>query len=174
MTNYEKEYQKDGDVCGEPFEEIEVFFDQFEQRSVNVLDLGCGQGRDTLMVARKGHSVTGVDIAEIGVRQMVERAKAEGLDVTGLVADITEFEPSEEYDVVLLDRVLHMLNSDKVRKFVLETACSHTRVQGYVLVADTPANLAVIDDFFHTQDGWSTVFRRGNFRFAQRVDSSAS
>jgi len=37
--------------------------------------------------------------------------------------------------------------------------------------ADPPANLAVIDDFFHKQDGWSTVFRRGNLRFAQREDS---
>jgi 2-polyprenyl-3-methyl-5-hydroxy-6-metoxy-1,4-benzoquinol methylase len=26
-----------------------------------VLDLGCGQGRDALFIARKGHSVFGVD-----------------------------------------------------------------------------------------------------------------
>ena len=173
MTDYETEFQRAENVCGEPFEEIATFFRELDFQQVSVLDLGCGQGRDALMAARLGHRVTGVDIAETGISQMTEQAEAEGLDVAGYVADIVSFEPPETYDLVLLDRVLHMLESDEVRESVLGKACRHTRLNGYVLVADTPSNSKLIEQFFRRQKGWSTVFRRGNFHFVRNSAQSA-
>ena len=167
MTDYEKEFQRSDKVCGEPFEEIAAFFRELEIPQASVLDLGCGQGRDAILAARLGHRVVGVDVAETGISQMTEQAEAERLDVTGYVADIIQFEPPEAYDVILLDRVLHMLDSDEVRESVLRKACTHTRKNGYVLVADTPSSSKLIETFFRRQVGWSTVFRKGNFHFAQ-------
>ena len=66
MTDYEKIYQKNVNACCEPFIEfidfidfIEFidFFDQLEKTNLNVLVLGCGQGRDALFIALKGHGV---------------------------------------------------------------------------------------------------------------------
>jgi hypothetical protein len=43
---------------------------------------------------------------------MLEDAAEEGLDIGGIAADIVHFEPDRIFDVVILDRVLHMLKND--------------------------------------------------------------
>ena len=50
------------------------------------------KGRDALFVARKGHSVLGVDKAQTGIEQMLEEAESEKLAVDGVIADITNYE----------------------------------------------------------------------------------
>ena len=92
MINYEKEYQNSRNVCGEPFPEIVEFFENYDDECATVLDSGCGQGRDALFIARKGHSVLGVDTAQTGIEQMLEEAESEKLAVDGVIADITNYE----------------------------------------------------------------------------------
>jgi len=71
---YERQYHEQRGVCGEPFPEIASFFASYAKQAAQVLDLGCGQGRDALMAARHGHHVLGVDSAQTGIRQMLEDA----------------------------------------------------------------------------------------------------
>ena len=85
MINYEKEYQNSRNVCGEPFQEIIEFFENYDDECATFIDLGCGQGRDALLVARKGHSVLGVDKAQTGIEQMLEEAESEKLAVDGVM-----------------------------------------------------------------------------------------
>jgi SAM-dependent methyltransferase len=53
----------------------------FEQHGLRrILELGCGQGRDTFLFLQRGFDVTALDYAEAGLRQMQERAAALGVD----------------------------------------------------------------------------------------------
>ena len=45
-----------------------------------------------MFIARKGHSVLGVDTAQTGIEQMLEEAESENLAVDGVIADITNYE----------------------------------------------------------------------------------
>lgn len=45
-----------------------------------VLDVGCGPGRHSLELARRGHQVIGVDVSQTFVDLATEAAQAEGLD----------------------------------------------------------------------------------------------
>ena len=85
MINYEKEYQNSRNVCGEPFLEIVEFVENYDDECDTVLDSGCGQGRDALFIARKEHSVLGVDTAQTGIEQMLEEAESEKLAVDGVM-----------------------------------------------------------------------------------------
>jgi 2-polyprenyl-3-methyl-5-hydroxy-6-metoxy-1,4-benzoquinol methylase len=135
-----------------------AFFEHYNKTRTKVLDLGCGQGRDALFIARMGHQVVRVDISKTGITQMLEEAKREGLDVCGVVADVVEYEPSGEYDVVILDRVLHMLKEDSERRVVLEKASGVTKSSGFILIADTPKHQAQIRSFFEDHStGWVKV-----------------
>ena len=173
MTDYEVEYQNHESACGEPFVEIENFFSNSAQLKLEVLDLGCGQGRDALTAARYGHRVVGVDIAPTGIRQMREKAAALGLDVVGKIADLCSFRSPVKYDVVILDRVVHMLVPLEAKIQLLETAANSTKAGGQVLLVDTPKNLPIIDRYFESFVEWELFFRKKGFRFYRKAENAA-
>ena len=111
-----------------------AFFEHYHKTRAKVLDFGCGQGRDALFIARMGHHVLGVDISRTGISQMLEEAEWEALDICDVVADVVEYEPSRDYDVVILDRVLHVLKDDSERTAVLEKASTVTKSGGFIRV----------------------------------------
>ena len=168
-SKYEHLYRKGRDVCGPPFPEFVEFFNRLDQSHCKVLDLGCGQGRDALFIARKGHRVLGVDVSKTGIAQMLADAKEENLHIEGIVDDIVAFTPNDEYDVVLLDRVLHMLGNDSDRRIVLQRACHHTKPGGFVLIADTPKHKEFLRNFFdEKRDRWEKMEDRKGFLFVHK------
>lgn len=169
VPKYELLFREGREVCGPPFEAFVAFFAALDQRNCRVLDLGCGQGRDALFIARRGHSVVGVDISETGISQMLEDAGNEGLAVTGVVADIVAFEPEGHFDVVLLDRVLHMLENDEQQTAVLTTVSQHTKPGGFVLIADMPKNKGLLLEFFGSQpEAWQKLVNKKGILFLQK------
>ena len=59
--------------------------ENYNDECATVLDSGCGQGRDALFIARKGHSVLVVETAQTGIEQMLEEAESEKLAVDGVM-----------------------------------------------------------------------------------------
>ena len=73
------------------------FFENYDDECATVHDSGCGQGRDALFIARKGHSVLGVDTAQTGIEQLLEEAESKKLAVDGVITDITNYEAPVKY-----------------------------------------------------------------------------
>ena len=68
-----------------------------------VLDLGCGQGRNSVWLAAQGHQVTGLDLSDVAIDQARQLSATVGVDVDFRVADVVgEWQPEDEYDLVLL------------------------------------------------------------------------
>jgi len=66
------------------------------------LDIGMGQGRNSLYLAEQGWEVTGFDIADEGVRMAREEACRRKLNLNAVVADVDDFEYGEErWDLVV-------------------------------------------------------------------------
>ncbi|MCB9423254.1 MAG: class I SAM-dependent methyltransferase [Ardenticatenaceae bacterium] len=168
-NKYEQLYQEGRNVCGLPFPEFVQFFEGNFKKNVSVLDLGCGQGRDALFIARMGHEVLGVDLSPTGIAQMLADARKENLKISGVVADIVTFEPERDFDVVVMDRVLHMFADDEERTAVLVTACVHTKPGGFILIADTPKQKSFLKAFFAgvAQD-WQLFRQWKNFLIVQK------
>ena len=57
-------------------------------RGRRALDVGCGNGRDAIYLAKKGWEVTAVDLEERAIRKARERAVKERADVHWIVGDI--------------------------------------------------------------------------------------
>ncbi|WP_342077412.1 methyltransferase domain-containing protein [Yoonia sp. SS1-5] len=65
--DYDKLYAQERDALGQPTAIFVDFFDKIDRKQMRVLDVGCGQGRDAIFIARKGHQVVGVDISANGI-----------------------------------------------------------------------------------------------------------
>ena len=126
-----------------------------------MLDVGCGQGRDALPLARMGHDVVGVDLSPKGIADLAAAAAAEGLAVTGHVADITAFVPEGHFDALLFDRTLHMLDAAD-RHAVLARLIGHLRPGGVLLLADETSNMAGFRAVLDASGlGWDILTDRG-------------
>ncbi len=70
---------------------------------LKILDLGCGPGLYSEIFAKKGHSVTGVDISKNSIDYAQKTAKDKGLDIEYINASYLDLElGKDKYDLVLL------------------------------------------------------------------------
>jgi len=139
--DYDAFYAENPDGLGAPTQVIVDFFAGYAGRAARVLDIGCGQGRDALFIARMGHHVTGVDLSAHVVGDMMATARDENLPIEGVVADITVWRPEGQFDVLLIDRTLHMLD-DPVRYEVFDALLMTLKPGGDLLLADEASNMA--------------------------------
>ena len=84
-----------------------------ERKTGKALDIGCGAGTDSVFLASQGWDVTSLDFMEKALDYTQQRAAEAGCSVTPVVADITTWDPPEQYDLVLDHGLLH--NMDPVR-----------------------------------------------------------
>jgi len=125
------------DYFGEPEKELVILANKFQGKK-KVLDLGCGQGKDILYLAQLGHEVTGVDISSVAINQMLARAKAKGLEVNGVVANVLDYQIKEKFDLILLIGLLHFTRGDENRRLILERVENSFDHEGYCFIIEHP------------------------------------
>ena len=81
--------------------------------NARVLDVGVGQGRNALPLARRGCRVTGIDTSPVSVDLVNELARAEDLPLNAQLVGFEEFHSPELFDAVLCFGLLQMLSPAK-------------------------------------------------------------
>jgi SAM-dependent methyltransferase len=67
------------------------------------LDVGMGQGRNAIYLAKQGWTVTGFDLSQVGIEQARKAAQAAGIKVVALQQSSTEFDwGTERWDLIVL------------------------------------------------------------------------
>ncbi len=91
------------------------------QPGTRVLDVGCGVGRWSRLLASKGAQVTGVDLSPTMIAQAQRRAAADGVAdrCQFQVQDLSKLDVGGQFDLVLGVTVLqHILDGDLLRSAV--------------------------------------------------------
>ncbi len=83
------------------------------------LDLGCGEGADTLWLAEHGWTVLGVDISDTALSRATAEAAARGLGdrVSFVQMDLSQAFPEGEFDLVSAQFLHSMVHLDRERIF---------------------------------------------------------
>lgn len=96
------------------------------KKSGSALDLGCGIGRHSLFLAKKGFRVTAVDASSGPLIALKELARLQKLPIKIVHTDAVAYKPTKKFDVILLNMVLHFLPRKEQPKLLhaMQTATS--------------------------------------------------
>lgn len=102
-----------------PTEELASFLEEWKLLKGKVIEFGCGEGRDSVFLARSGFDVTGIDIAPSAIYRAREWACDEGLEIDFRVGDITALDgvPDNCFDLGVNIGCLHMFldSEDRIK-----------------------------------------------------------
>jgi 2-polyprenyl-3-methyl-5-hydroxy-6-metoxy-1,4-benzoquinol methylase len=114
-------------------------------RGTRVLDVGCGVGRWSRELARRGAQVTGIDLSPTMIAQAIVRAAVEEVSsrCRFLVEDVVTLDAGEKFDLVLSVTVLqHILEAGAVRAAVRRMA-AHLADHGTLVLLEAAPVRAV-------------------------------
>lgn len=111
-----------------------------------VLDLGCGVGRNALYLDLLGLDVTALDHNSQSIARLSEIARCEQRHLTSAVYDINLAQLTHDYDLIISTVVLMFLQRERIPT-IIQNMQEHTRPKGYNLIVcamdtqDYPCNM---------------------------------
>lgn len=120
---WDKIFKWHGKVFTKPQEDIPKIVKLFEKRGVKrVLDLGCGSGRHTVYLAKKGFEVYGIDIAPEGIKIAKKWLKKEKLKASLRTGNIYKKLPYKDnfFDAIISTQTIHHERIESIKKAIKE------------------------------------------------------
>jgi tellurite methyltransferase len=127
---YDEIYSKEESAFGGPEKSPDDFVVEIPKHLVGgvALELGAGQGRNALFLAKHGFEIEAVDISSVAVDQINETAESEGLKVKAFKKDVNE-NIDGMYDCVVSTLMFHHLKKDDALKVITQMQ-EHTKREG--------------------------------------------
>lgn len=118
--SYDKEEYTQGTIGEVDFIEKEIDFDKTKR----ILDIGCGTGRHAVELAKRGYTVTGVDLSKDQLNRAMEKAKKENVSVDFQVADARNLSFDREFDLVIMicEGAFPLMETDEMNYEILVNA----------------------------------------------------
>jgi SAM-dependent methyltransferase len=119
---WDKVYSNDSSFFGEePSRFAQVCYENFiKYRIKRILELGCGQGRDTIFFASKGLDVHAIDSSKIGINNLYQKVREKNITINLKYFDVTKGIPfsNKYFDVVYSHMFYNMGFLNKELKFL--------------------------------------------------------
>ena len=114
---------KDDKYWNSPAMEMYYLSEKWSEKGFkNFLDVGCGLGRHSIFMAKKGFNVDGFDLSEHSVKTTQEKAKIQGFDFSNFkISDMLEFPYEDEsFDCILAMNVISHTDLEGFQKILSE------------------------------------------------------
>lgn len=98
-----------------------------------ILDIGCGEGKDAVFLAKNGYDVTAFDVSDAGIQKAKNLAEIHGVTIDFFKADIKDFRIDADYDIVFSSGVFHYIPLN-LRQSVIDNLKAHTKIDGFNVV----------------------------------------
>lgn len=131
LTDYDKRYNTKGYYWGVAPNNLcyEIMRIKPPIKPYKVLDIGCGEGKDAVFLARNGYNVTAFDISEQGLSKARELADNFDVKIDFFKADVRNFRLETDFDIIFSSGVFHYIPVE-LRGSVIDSLKAHTTTNG--------------------------------------------
>jgi 2-polyprenyl-3-methyl-5-hydroxy-6-metoxy-1,4-benzoquinol methylase len=132
FENFGKSYDKESFTQGTTgecdFIETEINYD----RTKKILDIGCGTGRHSIELAKRGYMVTGIDLSESVLEMARKKAKLFKLDIDFRRHDARKLLFKDEFDVAIMlcEGAFPLMETDDMNYEILKNAAMSLKQNG--------------------------------------------
>jgi len=132
FENYARKYDKECYVQGTigecDFIEAEIVRD----KSLKIIDIGCGTGRHAIELKKRGYNVTGVDLSEDQIKRAREKAKEAGVTIDFQIQDARNlsFDGGFDLAVMLCEGGFSLMETDEMNFEILKNATKALKSKG--------------------------------------------
>ena len=125
---YDKESFTQGTIGEVDFIEQEINFN----KTKTILDIGCGTGRHAIELAKRGYTVTGVDLSDAQLKRANQKASEAGVKVNFLKRDARKLDYENSFDVVIMicEGAFSLMETDEMNFQILKSAKNALRENG--------------------------------------------
>lgn len=109
------------EIAGPPSELVRALEEE-ELKPCKALDLGCGTGNYAIYLAKRGFSMTGVDISERALQFARRKAEEAGVEINFVLSDATELRLPGPFDFIFDYSLLHHIHEGKLREYAHQSA----------------------------------------------------
>jgi ubiquinone/menaquinone biosynthesis C-methylase UbiE len=126
---------------------IKSLFDMYGCKPRRILDVACGTGALTILLASKGYDMAGVDRARGMLDIARQKAEDQDLSIAFHHGDMLNFQLNQQYDAILCtyDSINYACNEDELTS-VFETVSAHLAPEG-LFIFDVTTERNIVEHF---------------------------
>lgn len=161
FTNYVEKYEKESFTQGTMGEVDFIESEIKRDKSCRILDVGCGTGRHAIELAKRGYSVTGVDLSENMLNRAREKAIDTGVQIDFEKADARNLPFEDEFDLVIMlcEGAFPLMETDQMNFQILESAAHALKKDGKLIFTTLNGLYPLfhsVKDFINANSNYST------------------
>lgn len=154
---YDNECFTQGTISECDFIEKEIHYD----KSLRILDVGCGTGRHTIELVKRGYTVVGIDLSDSQLERARQKASMENLRIHFHKYDARNLPFLHEFDVVIMlcEGGFTLMETDEMNYQILQNASNALKPTGKLIFT----TLNVLFPLFHSvKDFLNSNTKEGN------------
>jgi 2-polyprenyl-3-methyl-5-hydroxy-6-metoxy-1,4-benzoquinol methylase len=131
-VKYDSECYTQGTVGECDFIEQEIA----HNKAARILDIGCGTGRHSIELTRRGYTVVGVDLSDSQLARAKAKASAQGLSVTFVKHDARQLPFKSKFDLVIIlcEGAFPLMETDEMNFRILRGAADALKPKGKLIL----------------------------------------
>lgn len=135
FENYGLQYDNESFTQGTTgecdFIEKEIGFN----KQSRILDIGCGTGRHSIELTKRGYKITGIDLSDSLLKRAKEKASEQKLMIEFQKHDARNLPFSEEFDlaIMLCEGAFPLMETDEMNYLILQNASKSLKKNGKLI-----------------------------------------
>lgn len=104
-------------------------------KNIRILDIGCGTGRHSIELAKRGYTVVGIDLSESLLKRAKEKASEQNLQIVFQKHDARNLPFLHEFDLVIMlcEGAFPLMETDEMNFQILQNAANALKPNGKII-----------------------------------------